>query len=318
VPGVPRRTDRPSPVEGAEAPRALLPGGRRGAARGGGDALRPRRRAGDPGARAPLVRRPAPAHPPRREPRGVAGGVAPRDAGRLRPPRRGIRRPRRAAALRTTRAARGVRSPCARPRPARRPLARDRLSADGAPLAGGAGERARRRGREASGRAVPLRGARRDGEGEAAAHRGLRRRRLPPLGGRPVARRFAPPRALRPRRPPPPRRLRLVAPGRRTGRPRAPRPRAPRRHGVHRAGAGRPEPLERAERDVGARAPVLVVEVEYDHVSGGRFRHGTRFLRRRPDKDPRSCTMDQIATRGRGPALPKSPAARKPRRRRSA
>jgi ATP-dependent DNA ligase len=39
----------------------------------------------------------------------------------------------------------------------------------------------------------------------------------------------------------------------------------------------------------------LVVEVQYDQVSGGRFRHGTRFLRWRPDKDPRQCTMDQLA-----------------------
>jgi ATP-dependent DNA ligase len=41
--------------------------------------------------------------------------------------------------------------------------------------------------------------------------------------------------------------------------------------------------------------PALVVEVGYDHVSGERFRHGTRFLRWRPDKAPRQCTMEQIA-----------------------
>ena len=40
--------------------------------------------------------------------------------------------------------------------------------------------------------------------------------------------------------------------------------------------------------------PELVVEVEYDHVSGGRFRHGTKFLRWRPDKAPRQCTLTQI------------------------
>ncbi|HEX9106598.1 MAG TPA: ATP-dependent DNA ligase [Longimicrobiales bacterium] len=40
--------------------------------------------------------------------------------------------------------------------------------------------------------------------------------------------------------------------------------------------------------------PELVVEVQYDHFSGGRFRHGTRFLRWRPDKDPRSCTLKQV------------------------
>jgi ATP-dependent DNA ligase len=41
-------------------------------------------------------------------------------------------------------------------------------------------------------------------------------------------------------------------------------------------------------------APELVVEVAYDHVTGDRFRHGTRFLRWRPDKTPRQCTMDQL------------------------
>jgi ATP-dependent DNA ligase len=44
--------------------------------------------------------------------------------------------------------------------------------------------------------------------------------------------------------------------------------------------------------------PRLVVEVEYDHFSGGRFRHGTSFLRWRPDKAPRQCTMDQVSQRG--------------------
>ena len=38
----------------------------------------------------------------------------------------------------------------------------------------------------------------------------------------------------------------------------------------------------------------LVVEVQYDQISGGRFRHGTRFVRWRPDKAPRQCTMDQL------------------------
>jgi ATP-dependent DNA ligase len=38
----------------------------------------------------------------------------------------------------------------------------------------------------------------------------------------------------------------------------------------------------------------LVVEVQYDHFSGGRFRHGTKFLRWRPDKRPRQCTLAQV------------------------
>ncbi len=40
--------------------------------------------------------------------------------------------------------------------------------------------------------------------------------------------------------------------------------------------------------------PKLVVEVSYDHFSGGRFRHGTRIVRWRPDKAPRQCTMEQL------------------------
>jgi ATP-dependent DNA ligase len=34
--------------------------------------------------------------------------------------------------------------------------------------------------------------------------------------------------------------------------------------------------------------------VSFDHVSNGRFRHGTRLLRFRPDKAPRQCTMEQL------------------------
>ena len=41
-------------------------------------------------------------------------------------------------------------------------------------------------------------------------------------------------------------------------------------------------------------APKLVIEVQYDHFTGGRFRHGTRFLRWRPDKAPRQCLMNQV------------------------
>ena len=40
--------------------------------------------------------------------------------------------------------------------------------------------------------------------------------------------------------------------------------------------------------------PKLVVEVKYDHFSGDRFRHGTSFLRWRPDKAPESCTLTQV------------------------
>jgi ATP-dependent DNA ligase len=40
--------------------------------------------------------------------------------------------------------------------------------------------------------------------------------------------------------------------------------------------------------------PELVAEVRYDHVTGDRFRHGTKFLRWRPDKAPEQCGMDQL------------------------
>ena len=46
-------------------------------------------------------------------------------------------------------------------------------------------------------------------------------------------------------------------------------------------------------------APRLVVEVQYDHFTGGRFRHGTAFLRWRPDKAPRQCTIAQVEQEGR-------------------
>ena len=41
--------------------------------------------------------------------------------------------------------------------------------------------------------------------------------------------------------------------------------------------------------------PELVVEVRYDQVTGRRFRHGTGFLRWRPDKAPKQCTFQQLA-----------------------
>jgi ATP-dependent DNA ligase len=49
--------------------------------------------------------------------------------------------------------------------------------------------------------------------------------------------------------------------------------------------------------------PECVVEVQYDHFSGGRFRHGTRFLRWRPDKAPRQCTTDQLEDAGSAAVL---------------
>ena len=41
--------------------------------------------------------------------------------------------------------------------------------------------------------------------------------------------------------------------------------------------------------------PDRVAEVSYDHVEGRRFRHPGRFVRWRPDRDPRSCSVEQLA-----------------------
>lgn len=43
----------------------------------------------------------------------------------------------------------------------------------------------------------------------------------------------------------------------------------------------------------------LIAEVRYDHVTGNRFRHGTKFLRWRPDKAPEQCRMDQLRQEAR-------------------
>jgi ATP-dependent DNA ligase len=43
----------------------------------------------------------------------------------------------------------------------------------------------------------------------------------------------------------------------------------------------------------------LIAEVRYDHVTGRRFRHGTRFLRWRPDKAPEQCRFDQLQAESR-------------------
>jgi len=45
--------------------------------------------------------------------------------------------------------------------------------------------------------------------------------------------------------------------------------------------------------------PRLVVEVQFDHFAGGRFRHGTKLLRWRPDKAPKACTMIQVKRENR-------------------
>lgn len=49
--------------------------------------------------------------------------------------------------------------------------------------------------------------------------------------------------------------------------------------------------------------PELVVEVRYDHIGAGRFRHGTRLMRWRPDKAPAQCTFEQLAPPAKTPLV---------------
>ena len=51
------------------------------------------------------------------------------------------------------------------------------------------------------------------------------------------------------------------------------------------------------ELEEAAVRPELVVEVRYDKWQKRRFRHGTRLIRFRPDKDPAQCTVDQVRPR---------------------
>jgi ATP-dependent DNA ligase len=53
-----------------------------------------------------------------------------------------------------------------------------------------------------------------------------------------------------------------------------------------------------ADRDLEwvALRPELVVEIDFDHVSSGRIRHGAKLRRWRDDKAPHECTFDQLAT----------------------
>lgn len=48
-------------------------------------------------------------------------------------------------------------------------------------------------------------------------------------------------------------------------------------------------------------SPKLVVEVQYDHFSGNRFRHGTKLLRWRPEKRPQDCKLSQVRKESESP-----------------
>ena len=57
------------------------------------------------------------------------------------------------------------------------------------------------------------------------------------------------------------------------------------------------------ELEESAVRPELVAEVRYDKVQGSRFRHGTRFIRFRDDKEPKQCTWREV----RPPRSPNDP-----------
>jgi ATP-dependent DNA ligase len=48
------------------------------------------------------------------------------------------------------------------------------------------------------------------------------------------------------------------------------------------------------ELEQSAVRPELVAEVRYDKVQGNRFRHGSKFIRFRDDKDPDQCTWREV------------------------
>ena len=63
---------------------------------------------------------------------------------------------------------------------------------------------------------------------------------------------------------------------------------------MRRASAARRDPSRwSAGKDLEwvALRPELVVEIDFDHVSAGRIRHGAKLRRWREDKDPRECTL---------------------------
>jgi ATP-dependent DNA ligase len=64
---------------------------------------------------------------------------------------------------------------------------------------------------------------------------------------------------------------------------------------THERGAGEPSRWKSEEELVweGLR-PELVCEVDFDHITGRRIRHGARFVRWRPDKAPRDCHISQL------------------------
>ena len=64
---------------------------------------------------------------------------------------------------------------------------------------------------------------------------------------------------------------------------------------THEQGSGEPSRWKSDEELVleGLR-PELVCEVQFDHITGNRIRHGARFVRWRPDKRPQDCPISEL------------------------
>jgi ATP-dependent DNA ligase len=73
--------------------------------------------------------------------------------------------------------------------------------------------------------------------------------------------------------------------------------------GAPQRGFSEPNRWGTGELEEAAVRPELAAEVRYDKVQGNRFRHGTRFLRFRDDKDPKQCTWREV----RPPRTPNDP-----------
>ena len=282
------------------------------------DRHRPRRPAGLRGAAA--------AHPPGRSPGSTCWpSETPASLRRLRPAGAGRR-----VAARTRRspsAGRALETALARCQPARPPHRRHHRPGDRAALVHHVrGRRARRRRRQAAGPALRA-GQAADVQGQARAHRRLRGRRLP-LAQERADRRLAAARPLRRRRAACstsasrrrsrwPARAELVeelAPYRAEaldGHPWQDWAKAQSARGRRAPDAGRGQPVERRQGPVlGAAAPRAGGRGRVRPAGGRRFRHTGQFLRWRPDRDPRSCTYDQLERAG--PLRPRRRARRRP------
>ena len=247
--------------------------------------LRPRRRDRDRPRRRARLRLDADAAPPGREPRPEARGRDPGDLHRLRPAALGRRASARAPA-------RGAARRAAAPRRGLLDLAGDHGARRRDGLARPVrGDRPRRRRRQAARAAVPAGLTRGRRQGEGAQDRGLRRhRRALEAAAASGSRRCCSASTATTARS-------TTSARRRSARATTTRS----RRACCRSSTRAPSAASRsrtAGAPTGSRRRALrhelVAEVRYDKVQGNRFRHGTKLIRFRPDKDPSQCTWREV------------------------